>query len=182
MEGNHSSACLMLREYEHIIDFLTKQHNVVVIQWQKFSIFLWLYFSSILSYISVFLTQPLTYQQLLFKNQILQLNLPLVTHYRISVTPPDQKLQIHQYTHLANSSYRHQNHKPLKNSTWPQKHILHTNWSKETIHGILVTWLDQVLWPILVPTPKFNTRISVSQHPSHTHICDSFFLTYIHTW
>jgi hypothetical protein len=27
MEGDHSSACLMLREYKHIIEFLTKQRN-----------------------------------------------------------------------------------------------------------------------------------------------------------
>jgi hypothetical protein len=97
--------------------------NVVVIQWQKFLIFLWLFFSSILSYSSVFLTQPLAYQQLWFKNKILQLNLPLVTSDRISFTPLDQKLRVHQYTHSANCSYRHQNHKPLKTSIWPQKHI-----------------------------------------------------------
>jgi hypothetical protein len=27
MEGDHSSTCLMLREYKHIIEFLTKQQN-----------------------------------------------------------------------------------------------------------------------------------------------------------
>ncbi|PLW11663.1 hypothetical protein PCANC_21404 [Puccinia coronata f. sp. avenae] len=43
-------------------------------------------------------------------------NSPLVTPHTIYIASPDQKLRANQHIHLANPSYGHQNHKPLKNS------------------------------------------------------------------